>query len=80
VDSTDEDDELMPGPPEIIIEDPLEIPPLKIEDFMDSIDTRGGYYLGIAKSIKDFREELSQALVSRNVERKIFEKNLAKRS
>jgi len=70
----------MPGPPEIIIADPSEIPPLKIEDFMDSIDTRGGYYQGIAKSMKDFRKELSQALVNRDVERKIFEKNLAERS
>ena len=80
VDSMDEDDKLMPGPPEVVIADPLEISPLKIEDFVDSIDTRGGYYQGIAKSIKDFHEELSQALVSCDVERRIFEKNLAKRS
>jgi len=74
VDSTDEDDELMPGPPEVIIANPSEIPPLKIEDFVDSIDTRGRYYQGIVKSIEDFREELSQALVSRDIEKKVLER------
>ena len=80
VDSADEDDELMPGPPEVIMANPSEVSPLNIEDFVDSIDTRGGFYQGVAKSIENFDEELSQALLSRDVERKILERNLAEQS
>src|SRR5258705_7118231 len=29
--------------------------------FVDQIDTRKGYFYGIAKSVEDFREELGQA-------------------
>jgi hypothetical protein len=33
--------------------------PLPIEDFVDQIDSRGGYFYGIAESLDDFMEEFS---------------------
>jgi len=64
----------------VIMANPSEVSPLNIEDFVDSIDTRGGFYQGVAKSIENFNEELSLALLGRNVERKILERNLAEKS
>ena len=62
--SDNERDEEMPGPPEFRVVDPAEPQPLPIEEFVDSIDSRGGYFHGVAKSINDFQEELNEAVKS----------------
>ena len=36
------------------VADPTEPQPLSIEEFVDQIDTRGGYLQGIASSLEDF--------------------------
>ena len=43
------------------VADPTEPQPLLIEEFVDQIDLRKGFFNGIAESIKDFEEELAQA-------------------
>jgi hypothetical protein len=62
--SDDERDEEMLGPPEFRVLDPTEPQPLPIEEFVDIIDSRGGYFQGVAKSIHDFQEELTGAVKS----------------
>jgi ribosomal protein L21E len=62
--SDDERDEEMPGPPEFRVVDPAEPQPLPIEEFVDSIDSRSGYFQGVVKSIHDFQEELAGAVKS----------------
>jgi hypothetical protein len=66
-----------PGPPEFRVVDPAEPQPLPIEEFVDSIDSRGGYFQGVVKSIHDFQEELTGAVKS-VVETKDFIVNRAK--
>ena len=66
--SEDEEDETMPGPPIIEIVDNTEPQPLDISDFVDDIDSRGGYIQGIANSIKDFDKELGEASLARDAE------------
>ena len=43
------------------IADESEPQPLKVKDFADQIDSRGGYFHGIARSIGDFSEEIDKA-------------------
>jgi hypothetical protein len=49
---------------------------LEIETFVDQIDTRGGYFYGIAKSLDDFSEELNDADGRRAQERVALNTNL----
>ena len=43
------------------VADPMEPQPLPIEEFVDQIDSQKEFFNGIAKSIKDFKEELARA-------------------
>lgn len=56
-----DDEEDHPNLPEIQIADTTEEQPIPIEDFVDKIDTRHGYFHGIAKSTKDFSKEIKEA-------------------
>ena len=75
--SEDEEDETMPGPPITEIVDNTEPQPLEISDFVDNIDSRGGYIQGIANSIKDFDKELCEARLARDAERNLLSKALS---
>jgi len=57
--SDDEDTDPVVQKFEIV--DPSEPQPLPIEDFVDKIDSRGGYFFGIAKSLDNFEDELKKA-------------------
>ena len=50
--------------------------PLEIKDFVDQIDSRGGYFQGIAKSMDDFSLELERATEDRKRECIIMRKRL----
>ena len=67
-DPCSDDEEEPPVLPEMEVVDPSEDQPLPIEDFVDKIDTRHGYFHGIAKSIGDFDKEINEA-----DERRFFE-------
>jgi hypothetical protein len=53
--------------------------PLDFEKFKHEIDTRGGYIETLALSIKDFEEELDQALLMDERYRKVFIKKVARK-
>ena len=57
---------------------PDDTPPLPIEEFVDRIDSRGGYFYGIATSEDDFKEELMEADAKRVQERGALHNHLAK--
>ena len=64
------DDEDEPYPKiETVIADQNEPKPLDILDFVDKIDSRGGYFQGIAQGIEEFEIDLDQALSERKLER-----------
>lgn len=67
--SDDDTDDEPNGPPEFIFADPDGSMPLPIEDFVDEIDSRGGYFQGIASSYKDISEEFKFADLAREQER-----------
>jgi len=54
----DDDDDIPNKPPDFEMADEHDERPLPIEDFVDTIDNRGGYFHGIATSIDDFGAEL----------------------
>jgi len=58
------------------VADPTEPQPVPIEDFVDKIDSRGGYFYGIANSVEDFKDELNQADERRERERDVLQSNL----
>ena len=64
--------------PAFEVADATEPQPLPIEDFVDKIDTRGGYFHGIAESLEDFSEEMKQADLKREEERRELDRNLGK--
>ena len=72
--SDDEDEEV--GLPEFEVADPSEPQPLPIEDFVDQIDTRGGYFQGIAKDLNDFKQELISADEQRAHEKAALQRGL----
>jgi len=76
--SDDEEQEV--GVPEFEVADPTEPSPLPIEDFVDQIDTRGGYFYGIANSLDDFTEELESADTQRYREKAELQQNLTRAS
>jgi hypothetical protein len=57
--SDDEDEEVKL--PRFEVADPSEPQPLPIEEFVDQIETRRGYFYGIAESVDNFRKELDEA-------------------
>ena len=77
-DPCSDDEEVDTGPPAFEVADPSEPQPLAIEDFVDQIDSRGGYFHGIAKSLDDFKEELSKADIGRFQEKDGLQSNLNK--
>ena len=62
--------------PSFEIADPTEPQPLPIEDFVDQIDSRTGYYHGIAKSLDDFKDELDKADAQRDQEKRGLQQGL----
>ena len=60
ISSEDEADEVEPGPPVVEIVDATKPRPLAIKDFVDEIDSRGGYFYGIASSVEDIKKELDE--------------------
>ena len=52
-----------------MIADQNDAPPLEIKDFVDKIDSRGGFFQGIATEINDFKLELESALSEKSIER-----------
>ena len=52
--------------------------PLEIKDFVDNIDTRGGYFYGIANSVEDIKKELNEAQLARSCERDMMARAVAK--
>ena len=64
--------------PEFEVADPTEPQPLPIEDFVDKIDSRRGYYQGIAKSLDDFQTELDSADLQRFSEKELLQFKLGK--
>lgn len=73
--SDDEEDEKIEF--EFEVADPTEPQPLDIEEFVDQIDSRGGYFYGIADSLEDFNEELERADIMREKERSKLQVGLA---
>ena len=74
----EDSDELVPDLPEIEIADSSEPQPLPIEAFVDKIDSRGGYFQGIAKSLEDFSEEIAIADKTRERERLLLQDRLSR--
>ena len=77
ISSEDEADEVEPGPPVVEIVDATEPQPLAIKDFVDEIDSRGGYFYGIASSVEDIKQELEKAQLARSYERDILKRAVA---
>jgi len=74
--SDDEEEEVEPLPFEVVnLSEPQ---PLSIEEFVDQIDSRGGYFYGVANSVNDFTEELERADLLRDQEKSGLQKSLQK--
>ena len=78
VEPYDDDEDMEPELPAFEMADETEKPPLQIEEFVDQIDTRRGYYHGLAKSVEDFEEELDKADLLRAQERATLQSGLDK--
>ena len=55
-------------------------PPLELDDFRDSIDTRGGYLQRLAVSVSCFEQEIAQAVEQRQMEGLLRLKQLSPQS
>ena len=75
-----DDEEMEVDLPVFEVADPTEPQPLPIEDFVDKIDTRGGYFHGIANSVDDFTKELDSADEQRGQETAGLRKGLSQKS
>ena len=73
----DEDVGEINDPPKLIVEDGVE-PPLKLDDFKNEIDSRGGYLQDLAKSVNCFSKELEIALHQSKLEKKAMKEYIAK--
>ena len=67
-----------PDLPKFEMKEETDPPPLPIEEFVDQIDSRRGYFHGIAKSLNDFSEELEKADMQRDQECKYLQSRLDK--
>ena len=74
--SDDEDEES--GEIKFEVADANALAPLPIEAFVDEIDTRHGFYQGMAEFIDDFEKELKQADETRNNELQALQQHLAR--
>ena len=72
-----DDEEVEVELPIFEVADSREPQPLPIEDFVDKIDTRGGYFHGIALSLNDFKTELGIAKENRSQEAASLQKGLS---
>ena len=77
-DPCSDDEEEDAGPPPFEVADPSEPQPLLVEDFVDQIDSRSGYFYGLAKTTNDFHEEIERADLQREEERKGLQRGLSK--
>ena len=73
----DEDTGKINEPPKMTIMEGAEAP-LELESFKDEIDSRGGYLLGLAKSVNCFSKELENARYQSGLEKKAMEEYIAK--
>ena len=73
-----DDEEIENEIPEFEVADPSEDQPLDIHEFVDQIDSRGGYFYGIAQRLEDFTEELGKADAFRDKEKSTLESKLIK--
>ena len=73
----DDDDDIPNKPPDFEMADENDERPLSIEEFVDTIDNRGGYFHGIATSIDDFGVELDY-LDTLRVQEKAHLQNIVK--
>ena len=64
----DEEEAGEPELPKFEMKQETDPPPLSIDNFVDKIDTRRGYFQGIAKSLDDFVEELEEADMQKDQE------------
>lgn len=72
IDPCSDDEEDIPNIPKVEIVDATEPGPLPILDFVDKIDSRGGYFQKIAGSTDDFLAEIQKADIQRNLDREIW--------
>ena len=72
-----DDEEEVVTLPKFEIVDPTEPQPLPIDDFVETIDSRRGYYHRIVESLDDFMEELYSADLQRKDEMKVLERKLS---
>jgi hypothetical protein len=75
--SDDEDAGKINEPPKMTMAEGVE-PPLKLEEFRDEIDSRGGYLLDLAKSVNCFSKELETARYQGGLEKKAMDEYIAK--
>lgn len=78
IEISSDDEEVEADLPDFEIADPSAPQPLQIDEFVDQIDNRRGYYQGIAKSLDDFAKELEEAELYKTQERKQLETRLNK--
>jgi Integrase zinc binding domain/RNase H-like domain found in reverse transcriptase len=76
IDIAEEDENWESEVPKFEIADISEPQPLVIKDFVDQIDSRGGYYQGIANSLDDFSKEIAKADAEREIEQDLLQKRL----
>jgi Integrase zinc binding domain/RNase H-like domain found in reverse transcriptase len=68
----DQDHGEVNGPPTLIIAEGSS-PPLEFEVFKEKIDTRGGYFLGLPKSVECFSKEIEEARCQSKAEKQRIE-------
>jgi hypothetical protein len=76
VEPCSDDEDVVDDPLQYEVADSKEDQPLSIEDFVDQIDSRGGYFFNIANSLDDFRFEIQQADLQRDQEKRELQQNL----
>src|SRR5208282_1096228 len=73
----DEDVGEINKPPKLVVAEGAD-PPLKLEDFKEEIDSRGGYLQDLAKSVDCFSKELEVAYQHSLLEKKAMNEYIAK--
>jgi Integrase zinc binding domain/RNase H-like domain found in reverse transcriptase len=73
----DEDLDDINKPPALILEEGS-TPPLEFEKFRDEIDTKGGYFLDLPKSVACFSKEIAKARQQCTLEREIINARIEK--
>lgn len=68
----DQDHGEVNGPPTLVITEGSP-PPLEFDKFKNEIDSRGGYFLGLAESVKCFSKEIESAQCQCKAEKRILD-------